>query len=202
MKSHRTSLSKEEKIDLVAYYYGYIGWTIGEGRNKQAKKDLEEAEKVLEEFQDNYPEVPELYAFKGAFIGYKITMNSIRAVVLGPESMKNIDHAIDIGPARPQTWIERGNALFYMPKIFGGSKEEAIEAYNKAVQIMERDPRMIEDNWMYLNVLFILGQGYETTGQYEKAGTIYKKTLQYELGFKILKDEVYPAFLKKWEQEK
>ncbi len=202
MKSRWNSLDKVEKIDLVGYYYGYIGWTIGEGRNKQAKKDVEAAEEMLEELLDRYPEMPDLYAFKGAFLGYKITINSIRAVVLGPESMKNIDHAIDIGPARPQPWIEKGNALFYMPKMFGGSKEEALEAYNKAVQIMEKDPRMIKDNWMYLNVMLILGQGYETTGQYEKARTTYEKTLQHEPGFKTLKDEVYPAFLKTWEQEK
>jgi tetratricopeptide (TPR) repeat protein len=202
MKNSQTSLTREEKIDLVCYYYGYIGWTIGEGKNKQAKKDLEVAEEILEKLQDKNPEIPELYAFKGAFIGYKITMNSIRAVILGPESMKNINHAIDIGPDRPQPWIEKGNALFYMPKMFGGSKEEALEAYNKAVQIMEKDPGMIEDNWMYLNVLLILGQGYETIGQYENARTTYEKTLRHEPGFKTLKDEVYPAFLKKWEPEK
>jgi tetratricopeptide (TPR) repeat protein len=202
MKNSQSSLTREEKIDLVGYYYGYIGWTIGEGMNKQAKKDLDEAEEMLEEFMEKYPETPELYAFKGAFIGYKITMNSIRAVILGPESMKNINHAIDIGPHRPQPWIEKGNALFYMPKMFGGSREKALEAYSKAVQIMEKDPGMIEDNWMYLNMLLILGQGYEAIGQYENARSTYEKTLRHEPGFKTLKDEVYPAFLKKWDSEK
>ena len=202
MKSRQSDLSREEKIDLVGYYYGYIGWFIEEGRNKEAKKNLEEAEEMLEMLMEKYPEMPELYAFKGAFIGYKITMNSIRAVVLGPESMKNINHAIEIGPERPQPWIEKGNALFYMPKMFGGSKEEAIEAYSKAVLIMEKDSGMIKDNWMYLNVLLILGQGYETIEQFEKARTTYEKILQHESGFKTVRDEVYPAFLKKWDSQK
>jgi hypothetical protein len=55
---------------------------------------------------------------------------------------------------------------------------------------------------MYLNVLLILGQGYETIGQPKKAGAIYEKTLQHEPGFKTLKNEVYPAYLKKWESQK
>jgi tetratricopeptide (TPR) repeat protein len=202
MRNNQASLTRAEQIDLVGYYYGYIGWTIGEGKDKQAKKDLELAEEILNKLLDKYPEMPDLYAFKGAFTGYKITMNSIRAVVLGPESMKHINHAIDIGPDRPQPWIEKGNALFYMPKMFGGSKEKAIEAYIKAIKIMEQDPGMIKDNWMYLNVLLILGQGYETIGQPKKAGAIYEKTLQHEPGFKTLKNEVYPAYLKKWESQK
>lgn len=202
MRNNQASLTRTQQIDLVGYYYGYIGWTMEEGMNKQAKKNLELAEELLDKLLVKYPEMPELYAFKGAFTGYRITMNSLRAVVLGPKSMKNINHALDIGPDRPQPWIERGNALFYMPKMFGGSKEEAIKAYVKAKEIMEQDPGMIKDNWMYLNVLLILGQAYEILGQHKKAGAIYEKTLQYEPGFKTLKNEVYPAYIKKWEQEK
>jgi tetratricopeptide (TPR) repeat protein len=126
-------------------------------------------------------------------------LNKIKAVVLGPESMKHINHAVEIGPERPQGWIEKGNALFYMPKMFGGSKEKALEAYRKAIRLMEEDPARISDNWMYLNLLMILGQSYEETDQLQMAKTTYEKVLQVEPGFTYMRDEVYPAFLEKWE---
>jgi tetratricopeptide (TPR) repeat protein len=115
--------------------------------------------------------------------------------------MKNINHALEIGPDSPQGWIEKGNALFYMPKMFGGSKEKALESYNKAIQLMEKEPEMISRNWMYINVLMILGQSYEETDNLQLAKTTYEKILKIEPGFTYMRDEIYPSFQKKWESQ-
>lgn len=201
VSKRKASLSVDQQVELIGYYYGFTGWLIEEGRNRDAKDMVEKADELLDELLESHPDNPDLYAFKGAFLGFRIEMNSIKAMVLGPESMKQIDHAVEIGPDRPQGWIEHGNALFYMPKMFGGSKEKALESYEKASRLMEENPSFIEDNWMYLNVLLVLGQGYETTGNYAMAKSIYEKTLQFEPGFKTLRDKVYPAFLKKMETQ-
>jgi tetratricopeptide (TPR) repeat protein len=202
LKRRKTELGDDQLLELVNFYYGYVGWAIGQGMNRKAKDYIREADHLIDELAERNPRMPELYAYRGAFLGFRIGLNRLKAVVLGPESMKNINRAVELGPDRPQGWIEKGNALFYMPKMFGGSKEKALKAYLKAIRLMEQDPAMISRNWMYLNVLMILGQSYEKTGQWELAKSSYEKVLQVEPGFTYIRDEVYPSFLETWESHK
>ena len=193
LAGREATLSDDQRVELVNFYYGYVGWAIGQGMDRKAKDYIRAAEDLIEGLLVKYPERPELYAYKGAFLGFRIGLNKIKAVVLGPESMKHINHALETGPERPQGWIEKGNALYYMPKMFGGSKEKALEAYLRAIGLMEEDPGLISGNWMYLNVLMILGQSYEGIGELERAKLTYEKILQIEPGFTYVRDELYPA---------
>ncbi len=133
-----------------------------------------------------------------SFIAFKIGMSPLKAPFLGAKSMENIDLAIKYDPESPQGWIERGNALFYMPKAFGGSKEEALQAFNKAKQFMEKEPESLHHNWIYLNVLMILGQSYEKTDNLEMAKITYDKLLKIEPNFSYVRDELYPAFMQSY----
>ncbi len=202
LSSRKASLTDQQLKELINFYYGYVGWAIGQDMKRKARDYIDEADMLIDELLEKHPGWPELYAFKGAFFGFKIGLNSIKAVVLGPESIKNIDHAVEMGPDQPQGWIEKGNALFYMPKMFGGSKEKAMEAYQKAIRLLERDPEMISNNWMYLNVLMILGQSYEKIDQLENAKISYEKALQIEPRFIYLRDELYPSLLKRMEAQR
>lgn len=195
-KSLRNSLSDAQLGELINFYYGFSGWLMEEGPEKKAKQYIEEADEIIDELLAKYPRESDWYAFKAAFYAYKLNINPIKAPFLGGKSMDNIDLALKYGPEKSQAWIERGNALFYMPKAFGGSKEEALVAYKKAVSILEKDPEALQHNWIYLNVLMILGQSYEKTGHMEEAKSTYEKLLRIEPDFSIMKNELYPAFLK------
>ncbi len=202
LSSRKATLSKAQLGELINYYYGYTGWAIGEGLDKKAKKYIQEADELIDELMAKYPEESDWYAYKGAFYGYKIGMSPLKAPFLGPESMRNIDRAIETGTNSPQGWIEKGNALFYMPKAFGGSKSKALEAYNKAILFMEKEPESLHHNWLYINVLMILGQSYEKTENLKMAKITYDKLLQIEPGFTYVRDELYPSFMKKWEAQR
>lgn len=108
-----------------------------------------------------------------------------------------IDYFSNPSPDRPEGWIENGNALYYMPKIFGGSKEKAMESYNKAIQLMEKDSEMVKRNWMYLNVLMVLGQSYEKTGNFQFAKITCEKVLRTEPDFTYMREELLPSLLNK-----
>lgn len=200
LNSKRAGLSYEQKGALLNYYYGYTGWLSEEGPNKKTRTYIEEADQLMDELMAIDPEEADWYAFRGAFYGYKIGLSPVKAPFLGPKSMDHIDRAIELGPERPQGWIERGNALFYMPKSFGGSKEKAMEAYKKAIGIMENSPESLKNNWMYLNVLMVLGQSYEKTGYLEQAKSTYEKILGIEPGFRYVRDELYPDFMKSYRE--
>jgi tetratricopeptide (TPR) repeat protein len=202
LSQRRSSLSDEQLGKLINYYYGYTGWLTEEGPKKKANRYIEEADEIIDELMAKYPENPDLYAYKGAFFGFKIGMSPVKAPFLGPESINHIDQALELGPNHPQGWIERGNALFYMPKMFGGSKAKALDAYKKAIQLMEKDAAKLKNNWMYLNVLMILGQSYEKTGDLQMAKSTYEKVLEIEPQFTYMSEELYPSLLEKWEAQK
>jgi tetratricopeptide (TPR) repeat protein len=194
----KASLTYPQLAELVNYYYGYTAWLMEEGPKKKARRYNEEAEELVDDLIAKYPEESDWYAFKAAFIAFKIGMRPLKAPFLGAKSMENIDLAIKYGPESPQAWIEQGNALFYMPKAFGGSKEEALLAFNKAIQFMEKEPESLRHNWIYLNVLMILGQSYEKTDNPEMAKITYDKLLKIEPDFSYVRDELYPAFMQSY----
>ncbi len=196
LSSRKATLSDVQLGELINFYYGYTGWAVEEAPKKKANEYIDMADDLIDELMAKYPEEADWYAFKGAFYGYKIGMNPLSAPFLGPESMNHIDRAIETGPTRPQGWIEKGNALFYMPKAFGGSKELAIEAYSKAIRFMENEPETIKNNWVYLNVLMVLGQSYEKIENFRMAKITYDKLLKIEPNFTYMRDELYPAFLR------
>lgn len=192
----KASLSDKQLGELVNYYYGYIGWVIGEGQKKKASSYIEKAEAITDQLLVKYPKAPEWHAYKAAFIAYKISLNKMKAAFLAKKSTTYIDRAIELGPDCQQGWIEKGNGMFYTPKLLGGSKEEARQAYEKAIRIMEENPEAIQQNWLYLNVLMMLGQSYDKTGNTTMAKSTYLKILRIEPEFTYVKEKLYPAFLK------
>ncbi len=197
-KSRKASLSDAQLGELVNFYYGYSGYLMDEGPKKKARQFVEEADELIDDLLARYPEESDWYAYKGAFYGYKIGLNPVKAPFLGQKSINNIDLALEYGPEHPQGWIEKGNALFYMPKAFGGSKEKAMEAYKKAIRFMEGDSQNLHHNWLYLNVLMVLGQSYEKTEKFEMAKSTYEKILKIEPNFSYVRDELYPAFMQSY----
>lgn len=191
----KASLSDAQLGELVNFYYGYSGYLMEEGPKNKARQYVEEADLIIDELMAKYPEESDWYAYKGAFYGYKIGLNPVKAPFLGQKSMDNIDLAIKYGPESAQGWIEEGNALFYMPKAFGGSKTKALEAYKKAIRLMENKPETLHHNWLYLNVLMILGQSYEKTEDFKMAKITYEKLLKIEPNFSYMRDELYPNFM-------
>lgn len=185
------------RLELVNCYYGYTGWLIKEEEEDLAEEYIRKAEKLIDKILELEPKNATVWAYKGAFIGLDIGMHTYKAMVLGPKSIEYIDKAIALDADNIQGQIEKGNASYYTPGIFGGSKPRAIEAYKNAIRLMELKG-MSEHNWMYLNSLTILAQAYEKTDQPAMAEQTYKKILKIEPDFKWVKEELYPAFRKKF----
>ena len=83
------------------------------GREDQRKK---EAEEVLQNAQRHMALLSELgldnarvYSLKGAFYGFQIMLEPVRAPKLGRLSMEANDKALKLDPEEPQVWLERAN---------------------------------------------------------------------------------------------
>ncbi|WP_167618659.1 hypothetical protein [Maribellus sediminis] len=200
MENHKTN-DAERLAELVNYQYGYIGYCLGVEKDQEARDYLEKAEQNLEVLEDEEYQPSEIHAYKSAFYGFKIGLSPIKAPILGPKSVKQAELAIEADPTNPMGYVQQGNAQFYMPPVFGGSKTEAIEKFGKALQLMSENGELVENDWNYLSLLVLIAQSYEELEKWEEAESYYMQALAAEPDFKWVKDELLPRLIKKKNDE-
>jgi tetratricopeptide (TPR) repeat protein len=193
MMEKRSSRSDEFNLELLNYQYGYIGYCMGKKKYDEADHYLGKALKNLEELERKKFNLTMVYAYKSALTGYRIGLNKFQAPFLGPSSIEYAKESIRLSDKNPYGYIQLGNAEFYMPALFGGSKTRAIEYFKKAEKLMEQNPQSLKGDWNYLGLLAIIGQSYAIMERKEEAEKYYQKALKVEPAFLWVKNELYPA---------
>lgn len=196
-----TNPSDEFLFELINYQYGYIAWCIGNNEKKQAKAYLKLAEDNLAELEKRSYNSSYINAYKSAFYGFNVGLNKLKAPFLGPKSVNAAKLSMQEDASNPNGFIQFGNAQFYMPPIFGGSKSEALKYYQQAANIMEENPVSIKNDWNYLSLLVNIAEAYNEIKEYDKAEEYYRRILEIEPDFKWVKNELYPNFIKKRNDE-
>ncbi len=196
MEAHKPSDNKR-LAELVNYQYGYIGYCLGFKLRDEARKYLTLAEKNVDVLESMRHDMSEVNAYRCAFYGFRIGLNKLSAPVNGLKSIDHARKALELGPDNYFAYVQYGNIQFYMPSTFGGSKQEGIEYFLKARQMMEKDRTHLKENWNYLSLLVIIGQSYTYTGELESARKVYDEILRIEPRFLYVKDELLPDLLKK-----
>jgi tetratricopeptide (TPR) repeat protein len=182
--------------DLLLARYGFIAMCLAEENNTLARTHLDKAEAELNELMRHSGYQSQANAMQGAFLGFRISLRPLSAIRLGPRSYKAIDTALELNPDNPTAWMEKGNSRFYTPSTFGGSKQEAMESYRKAVALFEAN---LTDShrWLYLNTLVGLARSYQYLDQHWMAVATLESALRYEPGFEWVKNELLPEARKK-----
>jgi len=186
----------ERKLELVNYYYGYIGYLLGAKKYDLAQKYINKDEQLINEIVKLWPQNATIYAYKGSCIGFKISISKFKAITLGPQSIEYVDKAVKLDPANVQGIVDRANALYHTPALFGGDKKESLKLFQKGVQLLESTHRT-ENNWFYLNVLTLIAKNQEQLGYLKQAKQTYEKIIQIEPDFKWVRNELYPDLLRK-----
>ncbi len=184
-------------LELVNYQYGYIAWCIGNKKNDEAKYYLELAEKNISILSRETKNLSLVNSYKAAFYGYRIGLNRLSAPFIGPKSIDRANLAIKLDKENPFAYIQYANIQFYMPSVFGGSKNEAVTYYLKAQVLMEKNVSDIKENWNYLSLLTVIAQSYSYLNDYQSSILYLEKILKIEPEFGYVKNELYPQVLNK-----
>lgn len=182
-------------MELVNYQYGYIAWCIGANRNREARKYLDIAEDNISLLERRGFSMSMVNSYKAAFYGYRIGLNVLKAPFIGPKSVECAKEAMKLDPSNPFGYIQYGNTQYYMPAIFGGSKEEALQYYLKAEELMVSDEEYNNQNWNYLNLLITIAQAYSELHDPGSSKDYYEKILNKEPSFEWVKEDLYKEIL-------
>lgn len=186
----------DQKLELINYYYGYIGWLIGQKQFKKAEIYIPRGEKLIRQVLSVSPKNATAYSFKGSFLGFKIGMDKYKAIFWGPESKNSINKALELDPQNVQANIDKGNLLYYSPSFFGGDKREALNYFIKGAKLMEKN-KETNQSWVYLNLLTIIASAYEKTDKLAEAKLTYEKIIRNEPDISWVKNDLYPSLLAK-----
>jgi len=196
LDTSKNTTTIDQKLEVINYYYGYIGYLIGKKQNEVAGTMITKGEKLIHQVLLVSPKNATATAFKGSFLGFRMGLNKLKSFGLCRESFADINRAYAIDPQNVQALIDKGNVLYYSPVLFGGDKEEALIYYIKGSRILERNGDT-NQNWVYLNLLTVIAMAYEKTDHPEQARQVCEKALRKEPYYKWMKDVYYPGILKK-----
>lgn len=183
----------QEQLDLVNYYYGYIGYCIDQGWNKQAHTYLAKARGIIDKLEAGSYEESMLWAYKSAFVGFDIGLAPYKAPFIGPKSLSYAEKAQSLDTKNAFAYVQLGNIAYYTPEIFGGSKQEALQHYLKAYHLMKVNNA--KTNWNYLNLLASIIIAYMAGDDYESAKRFSEVALEEAPDFLWVKNELFPKIL-------
>jgi tetratricopeptide (TPR) repeat protein len=203
MEDWKTAIDAMEKqksnqpadiLELINYQYGYVAWCLGNDKKIEAKHYLSLLGKNLENLKAISGETAEYHAYTAAAYGFKIGLSTWRAPFFGPKSMDHAEKAMKKDSLSFQANMEMGNIWNHMPAMFGGSDEKALSYYFKALEIMETKVAEIrKNNWMYLNLLTLVGQMHQELENPVQAKIYFEQALHIEPGFVWVKEELLPS---------
>jgi tetratricopeptide (TPR) repeat protein len=186
--------SLDETQKLTALTEAQIGLLVyalanqDEATYKTVADDLEEnLETLLEQDETDARSLAKMARLNGATMAF----NNWKAMYLGPTNEKLVDKALKADPESPEAWMQRGGSLLFTPEMFGGDVDEAVVAFEKAVQLYEAQPNHAS-NWRYLDALAWLGQAYQKADRPKEATAVFTKALEVEPDFGWVKYKLLP----------
>ncbi|HSV75913.1 MAG TPA: hypothetical protein VLH37_02670 [Bacteroidales bacterium] len=188
--AYRSNPHEELLYDLLLAQYGLIGYYLGNNREREGEALLDNAQTLLRRLETLPAFQAQAHAFDAAFLAFRISLQPLRAMVLGPRSSQAASRSTEANSRYARAWVERGNIMFFAPSPFG-SKERAINYYQRAVRTMEENMHP-SHRWLYLSTLVSLANSFEKTGDIQMALQTVEKALRFEPRFKWAKEELLP----------
>lgn len=174
-KTHSQDLQFKRMI-VRHLYLAYLLFNTPD--SKQVDVQLEGLEKDIEELKHTKKYEKMVLAFESPYYAYAALNNPVTAVYRLPKSFSAAKSAISEAPESPYAWSEYGNLQYCYALFIGGSFDDAVSSFQKAIFLIEKNSGNSNCNWYYLNTLLFLAKSYEDGKQFDKANEVYDKILR------------------------
>lgn len=179
--------------DMLLAQYGLIGYYLGTDQNAQARAHLDVAEGHASRLAGVAAYEVTAWLFQSAFLAFRINLRPMQAVRLGPRSYRLIDQAMEADPGYARVWVEKANAAFYTPSVFGGDRPGSVGHYQEAIRLFEAGMAN-NHRWLYLSTLVALANAQKANGDLAGAIRTLEKALRFEPRFGWVRDELLPEY--------
>ena len=188
---------KNSKYRLALAQFGLLSATMRDQDEDLFDDYIDQTEDNLEAIIKQYKDWGEPKALLSSVYGLKLAYSPWKGMYLGPKSANLMEKARKQSPSSPLVWKLYGNSKFFTPEMWGGDLKEAIQAYEKAIELYKTDTGSTEFNWFYLDTYAFLGQAYNKNEERSKALATYERALTIEPGFYWVKKVLMPIVISK-----
>ncbi|MGK9370075.1 tetratricopeptide repeat protein [Melioribacter sp. Ez-97] len=203
LRAEFSEVSYSGQNNIASYYNALLGYKLLEMNmgDKEAfdqiyENALREAERLID--IDGFK--ADGLVLQAAVYMMKIATNPISAVTLSSKIHQLLDEAQSIDSANPYSYVIRGMMKFNTPEMFGGSYEEALKNFSRAVLLFENNGE--RPAWGYAESLAWLGRTYVELGDYQSALFTYRRALNAEPEYGWVKHVLLPEAEKKYKESK
>lgn len=133
-------IAQKEKSEWLPDYYAAYCYATMAQISKGNSIDLycDKAEIFISKADSLNPHNSEVYTIKAQIAAARINVNiAKRGIKYGPLSNALLDNAKKMDPTNPRPWLLEGQSKFYTPQKFGGGKEKAKPAFEKALKLYD-----------------------------------------------------------------
>lgn len=183
----------EPLYELCLAEYGLIGFDQAQEADHDNLARIERVEQYLDRLDEMGHRPAAIQALRGGLLGMRITEQPLRAMTLGNQSRRLLERAVEVDPQDPAAWVELGNLRYHAPMLFGGDTQQAIDCYQRAIALFERQPDRRQHNWLYLHALAWVGRSHARLDHTDEARQAYKHALAVEPDFRWIKQDLLPA---------
>ena len=170
-------------IALADYRIANYLLTQGKKNKDLASDHLKEAAKHLEEAtsgEDAKTIAAEVYALLSSVYGRQISLSGIKGMFLGPKSGNLLKKAEQLAPDNPRVVLSAAISAFNTPKMWGGSKEQALKGFQRAAELFaqEKPTDPIHPTWGHSETYAWLGIAYMDRDEENSAREAFEKALE------------------------
>ena len=170
---------------LIHYYIGYadkriVNFYLHEKNKEKAKEFVNEGIWHLEKTIELKEDFAEGYALLGSLIGHKIGLSPLRGITLGPKSSRMLKKAFELAFKNPRISLIAGQSAYYVPKMLGGGKENALRHIQEAIEHFQtfKPENSIFPTWGFDETYAYLGLIQMDRGNFAEAKQSFKKALE------------------------
>ncbi|MDO5571414.1 MAG: hypothetical protein Q4F97_08125 [Bacteroidales bacterium] len=195
-----TNATIKDKVDLMTFYYGYIGHLLDINDKKSAQVWLNKAQLIDKKFSSSLDSNADYKALHSMYIGFQIAISPIKAPLLVASMFTSARDALKIDSNSVFANVANANILFYFPEAFGGNKQKAISYYQNVYNYFLSN-KNFQKRWMFLNVMSTLAIAYESVNDIDAANYWVVKALDVEPDFKFVTQVLKPRIDEKIKQK-
>lgn len=174
-------------LEVKGYEQGLAFYRLGlnyqmTGQIDNAIEALEKATELLEYTVKENDQDTESYALLAQVYGLRIAYEPMKGAIFGPRSANAINRAQKLDNENPRVKLISGIIAYNTPVMFGGSKSNALENFNQAIDVFPSDQQS-DFHWGYAESYTWRGLTHLEMGNKEKALADWQQAITIEPNF-------------------